>query len=168
MPQGRAAHFEAAIPSNAVPFLVVRPNSSTHGRSPRYGPSPPTSPRSLGVRLTAHQVLAARHRLPAVVSTSCSPFARTTTTMPCFWKHRAAVVYPPCVEPVWPNAPEEAPYSDRRSQIPNPYSRRLPKSVISSSDAGDTTCPAHSAWNQRASVSESDAMPPSELNAVAK
>ena len=48
-------------------------------------------------------------------------------------------LYPSLCRPVWPKAPDSGPYSERLSQIPNPYSGRSSKSVISSSDAGDTT-----------------------------
>jgi len=54
----------------------------------------------------------ARHRRPAVVSTSCSaPFASTTTTTPGSWKQNAALLYPSRTRPAWPNAPEAWPYS---------------------------------------------------------
>lgn len=72
----------------------------------------------LSVPAAGDQLLAAWTRFTAVALTLCSTFANTTTTMPCFGKHSAAVVNPRR-DPVWPSAPE--PYSDLLSMIPNPY-----------------------------------------------
>src|SRR4051812_36038286 len=95
--------------------------------------------RSLVCKPPRPQVLAARHRSPVVVSTSCpSPFASTTTTTLGSWKHSAAARYPSPTTPVSPTPPEPGPYADRRSQIPSPNSGRFSKSVISSNDEGDT------------------------------
>ena len=70
-------------------------------------------------------VVAALTRLPATVSTSCSSFASTTTTMPGSWKHSADGPVPLPREARVAQSARVPAVLGRLSQIPSPYSGRL-------------------------------------------